>query len=185
MGGSLHGANPEFTAKDVSAGGTDQVLAALGLPPLARRAILAIPLFAGAGYEERISQLGGRIVFLAPVGTWSFVPDSFWKEGLVGKHVGYIQHPVVVVFDHSEGADWGWDGCPFVDTVESWWAARAPGGRPPRPEEHDACKRGSTRLASMDAVVGHGRSGKQDGDGNETPEEGTGRGEGAGSGTRK
>jgi len=108
--GALVGANPEFTAEDVSARETDQILAALELAQHARRAILMIPLFAGTDYAERITELGERIVFLAPAGTWSDVPDSFWKEGAARKHVGYIQHPVaVVVFQcnqyHPEGAD--------------------------------------------------------------------------------
>jgi hypothetical protein len=130
---ALVAANAEFSIEDVSAGGVDQVRAALELAPLARRAIFVIPLFAGAGYETLIQSLGGSIVFKAPAGTWSFVPDKFWKQGSVGKHVGYIEHPVaVVVFRrhacHSEGGDWGWDERVFVDAVESWWAARAPGG---------------------------------------------------------
>jgi hypothetical protein len=50
--GARVGANPEFTAEDVSAGGTDQVLAALEVASLARRAMLVIPPLAGAGYDE-------------------------------------------------------------------------------------------------------------------------------------
>ena len=50
------GANPEFTAEDVSVGDTDQVLAALELAQHARRAILVIPLFAGTTYRERITK---------------------------------------------------------------------------------------------------------------------------------
>ena len=59
------GANPEVSAEDVANGGTDQVRAALRLARLARRAILVIPLFAGADYEGLIAELGGRIVFRA------------------------------------------------------------------------------------------------------------------------
>jgi hypothetical protein len=129
--GAFLGANPEFTAEDVSAGGTDQVLAVLELAQHARRAVLVIPLLAGTENAKRITELGGRVVFLAPAGTWSSVPDSFWKEGSARKHVGYIEHPAaVVVFQrnryHPEGPD-DWDERPFVGTVESWWAAHAPG----------------------------------------------------------
>ena len=153
--GALVAANPEFTAEDVSAGDNDQVLAALELAQHARRAVLVIPLFAGTTYRERITELGGHIVFLAPAGTWSFVPDSFWKEGTAKKHVGFIQHPVaVVVFEQNQdqpGSAEGWDESLLVRTLEAWWAGRALGNeatlaRGKRSEE-------ARGLASMVTVV--------------------------------
>ena len=126
VSGSFRGSQPRISAEDVSAGGTDQVLAALELAQHALGAILAIPMFAGTDYVERITELGGA----------RRVPGSsghlvLRTEVDVRQHVGYIQHPVVVVVFqrnkyHPEGAD-DWDERPFVRTVEAWWAARAPG----------------------------------------------------------
>jgi len=123
--GGLISANPEFTVEDLTTGGTDQVQEALQLATYAKRAILVIPLFAEARYEELIRFLGGHIAFRADAGTWSFVPDKFWKQGSGGKHVGYIEHPVaVVVFRrsaaHPAGGDGDFDFPAFKNTVEAW-----------------------------------------------------------------
>ena len=67
----------------------------------------------------------GHIAFRADAGTWSFVPDKFWKQGSGGrKHVGYIEHPVaVVVFRrsaaHPAGGDEEFDFPAFKNTVEA------------------------------------------------------------------
>ena len=187
MVGALVGANPKFTAEDVSAREIDQILAALELAQHVRRAILVIPLFTSTDYAKRITELEGHVLFLAPTGTWSFVPDSFWKDGTVRKHLGHNQHPVaVVVFQcsqyHSERAD-GWDERPLVRTLEAWWAARARGNeatmvRENEARKHKAGQHGNGGMTRSD-------SGKQGGDGEETPEGATGRGEGAVSWTRR
>ena len=92
---------------------------------------------------------------MTPTGTWSFVPDSFWKEGTAKKHVGFIQHPVaVVVFEQNQdqpGSAEGWDESLLVRTLEAWWAGRALGNeatlaRGKRSEE-------ARGLASMVTVV--------------------------------
>jgi len=96
----------------------------------AQFALLQIPLFEHCKYERAIEAVKGKILFRAPPGTWSFVPDGYWVGECNSQGEGrYLPHHTMAVvaigrgvLDRSENERM----VSLTRVVTAWWAARAP-----------------------------------------------------------